>query len=183
MGWNHWRKHLRHHRHHRFGPWAWEGRFFERGEIRLALLSLLNDGPKHGYELMKQLEERSGGLYQASPGTIYPLLQQLQDEDLVASSEHEGGKRTYVPTEGGSAVLAQESETIRGMWKRVEDEEWGNWQSIWHPNASEVMRPAFRLMRTALTSMTRTRDPARADRVRDILRRAEEEIRAMDGPH
>ena len=61
----HWhRRHMRRHHHgHRFGPWAWEGRFFEKGELPLAVLSLLADGPKHGYELMKALEERCKGLY------------------------------------------------------------------------------------------------------------------------
>lgn len=70
---------------HRFGPWSLEGKFFERGEVRLALLSLLTDGPRHGYELMTVIEERSRGLHRPSAGTIYPTLQQLQDEELVIS--------------------------------------------------------------------------------------------------
>jgi len=61
------------------GPWGW-GRFFGAGEVRLALLSLLENEPKHGYQLMKDLEDRSGGLYRASAGTIYPTLQLLEDE-------------------------------------------------------------------------------------------------------
>ena len=78
--------------------WPWMGgmafgrRFFESGEVRLAILSLLSDGPKHGYQLMKDLEERSGGLYKASAGSIYPTLQQLEDEDLI-SSDQQSGKR------------------------------------------------------------------------------------------
>ena len=50
-------------------------RFFESGEVRLAILSLLSEGPKHGYQLMKEMEERSGGLYRASAGSVYPTLQ------------------------------------------------------------------------------------------------------------
>ena len=53
--------------------------------MRLAILSLLADGPRHGYELMKLLQERSGGVYRASAGTIYPTLQQLEDEGLVVA--------------------------------------------------------------------------------------------------
>ena len=92
--------HRRRHRHRsrrgrHFGPWAWAGRFFEPGEVALALLSLLEAGPKHGYELMKELEQRSHGSYRASAGTIYPKLQQLQDEGLVTSSSEDGGKRVY----------------------------------------------------------------------------------------
>ena len=69
-------------------PWGrggrW-GRFFGPGEIRLALLSMLESGSKHGYELMKELETKSGGIYKASAGAIYPALQQLEDEGLVTS--------------------------------------------------------------------------------------------------
>ena len=64
--------------------------FFRSGEVRLALLSLLEQAPGHGYDLMKRLEERSGGLYQASAGTIYPVLQQLEDEGLVRSKAGHG---------------------------------------------------------------------------------------------
>jgi len=60
------------------------GRFFGFGEARLAILSLLKEGPKHGYQLIKELEQRSGGLYRASAGTVYPTLQQLEDEKLLA---------------------------------------------------------------------------------------------------
>src|SRR3990172_740813 len=63
--------------------------FFRQGEVRLALLSLLGDGPAHGYELMKRLDERSGGMYQASAGTVYPVLQQLEDEGLIRAQEEE----------------------------------------------------------------------------------------------
>ena len=66
------------------------------GEVRLALLSLLEDGPKHGYQLMKDLEAKSGGLYRASAGATYPTLQQLEDEGLVTSEQAEG-RRAYQP--------------------------------------------------------------------------------------
>src|SRR5690349_8628883 len=78
------------------------GRFFGSGEVRLALLSMLQTGPKHGYELMKELETKSGGIYKASAGAIYPALQQLEDEGMV-TSETVGGKRTYSLTETGRA--------------------------------------------------------------------------------
>ena len=181
----HWgRGHGRHHHHsHRFGPWAWEGRFFERGEVRLALLSLLADGPRHGYELMKALEEKSQGLYTPSAGTIYPTLQQLQDEDLIASSEVEGGKRVYEIKPTGTALLAAEAATVAAIWERPKDEEWGGWGYARHPDAGIVMKPAFRLMRTAVRSVMRSKDPNRADKVRDILRQAEEDIRNLNGEH
>ncbi len=86
-------------------PWGrggrW-GRFFGPGEIRLALLSMLESGSKHGYELMKELETKSGGIYKASAGAIYPALQQLEDEGLVTSDTAAG--KADVFTDGGRQV-------------------------------------------------------------------------------
>src|SRR5579863_10718 len=77
-------------------PWGrggrW-GRFFGPGEIRLALLSLLESGPKHGYELMKELESKSGGIYKASAGAIYPRLKNSEAEGMV-TADQPSGKRT-----------------------------------------------------------------------------------------
>src|SRR5580693_9338039 len=83
-----------------FGSWAPRSRFFGPGEVRLAILSLLTDGPRHGYELMKMLAQRSGGIYRASAGTIYPTLQQLEDEELIKAEAREG-KRVFTITEEG----------------------------------------------------------------------------------
>src|SRR5215468_359821 len=75
-------------------------RFFEPGEVRLAILSLLAEGSKHGYQLMKEMTERSGGVYRASAGSVYPTLQQLEDEELIASDQ-QGGRRVYKLTRAG----------------------------------------------------------------------------------
>ena len=104
-------------------PWGrggrW-GRFFGPGEIRLALLSMLESGPKHGYELMKELETKSGGIYKASAGAIYPALQQLEDEELV-TSDAAAGKRTYSLTSAGKAELKREAESVKKIWQRAEE--------------------------------------------------------------
>src|SRR5215467_9599662 len=90
-------------------PFGWGGRarFFESGEVRLAILSLLSEGPKHGYQLMKEMEERSGGLYRASAGSVYPTLQQLEDEGLVDAAVV-GGRRVFTITEAGRLELAKD---------------------------------------------------------------------------
>jgi len=179
----HWHLHGRHryrHRRHRhgFGPWAERGRFFGPGEVRLALLSLLAERPQHGYELMRGLEERSGGTYRASAGTVYPTLQQLEDEGLAAS-EPVDGRRVYRLTEAGRAELAREAETVAAIWRRAED--WGDWGDLWDPAAGELVRPALELLKTALRSLARTEDPGRPEAIRQILRDARERIRALDG--
>ena len=83
------------------GGWA-GGRRMPRGAIRTAILVALRDQPAHGYEVMRRLEELSGGLWRPSPGSVYPHLQMLEDEGMVQSSEVEGS-RTYTLTDAGRA--------------------------------------------------------------------------------
>ncbi len=73
-----------------------------RGAIRTSILVALRDEPAHGYEVMRRLEEMSGGLWRPSPGSVYPHLQMLEDEGLVQSSDV-GGSRTYTLTDAGRA--------------------------------------------------------------------------------
>lgn len=113
--------HHGHHFHHPDGPgrgWG-EGRFgggggrggprrARRGDIRAAVLAALADGPAHGYEVMRRLEERSGGLWRPSPGSVYPMLQLLEDEGLAKGSEADG-RRSYELTEEGRAEAERRS--------------------------------------------------------------------------
>ncbi|HTS07338.1 MAG TPA: PadR family transcriptional regulator [Candidatus Eisenbacteria bacterium] len=162
-------------------PWGrggrW-GRFFGPGEIRLALLSMLEAGSKHGYELMKELETKSGGIYKASAGAIYPALQQLEDEGMI-TSEAVGGKRTYSLTAAGNAELQKESEAVKQIWRRAEQAgEWAPWMGI---EGAEVMRPAAAVMKTALKVATRgSHDAARIAKIREILERSKQELEALD---
>ena len=168
--------HRRHRRHSRRRRRSWRptGRFFGPGEVRLALLSLLGERPQHGYELMKQLEERSGGMYRASAGTVYPTLAQLQDEGMVAS-DSEGGKRIYRLTDAGREELEESAETVEDIWQRTE--QIGDWGEAFDPEAAELVRPALRLLRTVVKVAARQGDdPEVVDRVREILERAKDEI-------
>ncbi|MDQ1914480.1 PadR family transcriptional regulator [Paenibacillus sp. GD4] len=75
-------------------------RFFERGKFKIALLELLASEPMHGYQLIKAMEEKTGGLYSPSPGSIYPNLQLLEDMQLIDSSETDGKKLYHITSEG-----------------------------------------------------------------------------------
>jgi DNA-binding PadR family transcriptional regulator len=86
-----------------------------RGDIRLALLRALTDGPTHGYEVIRRLEERSGGLWRPSPGSVYPTLQMLEEQDLLRSHE-EGGKRVFELTDAGRAEV-ESGEGERFPWE------------------------------------------------------------------
>ena len=76
--------------------------------MRIAVLAVLNDQPMHGYQIMQELEERSGGGWQPSPGSIYPTLQQLADEGLIASNSVDGKNVFNLTEDGASAVAANE---------------------------------------------------------------------------
>src|SRR5579884_2464852 len=88
-----------------FGPGGRE-RFFGRGDMKYALLELVQERPMHGYEMIKALEARSGGFYSPSPGSIYPTLQMLEEGGYVTSNEVEG-KKVYTITDAGRALLAE----------------------------------------------------------------------------
>jgi len=77
------------------------GRRAGRGDIRAAILALLSEEPMHGYQIMQELESRSGGAWRVSPGSVYPTLQQLQDEALITSTEQAGGRRVFALTDAG----------------------------------------------------------------------------------
>ncbi|MEU3840299.1 PadR family transcriptional regulator [Streptomyces sp. NPDC028635] len=87
------------------GPWGGRGRGgprgrARRGDVRASILALLKDRPMHGYEMIQEIAERSGGAWKPSPGSVYPTLQLLEDEGLI-SSESEGGKKLFSLTEEG----------------------------------------------------------------------------------
>ncbi len=85
------------------------GRRFDRGDVKYVLLDLLREGPRHGYDMIKELEKRSGGLYSPSPGSVYPTLQMLEDQGLVTSTTVDG-KRTYRLTDAGYAFMEDRPE-------------------------------------------------------------------------
>jgi len=82
------------------------GRRAGRGDIRTAILVLLAEEPMHGYQIIQELTERTGGVWRPSPGSVYPTLQQLQDEELVREAPSESGKRVYELTDAGREQVA-----------------------------------------------------------------------------
>ncbi|MGW7052365.1 PadR family transcriptional regulator [Streptomyces sp. NPDC054887] len=98
------------------GPWGGGGRGrggprgrARRGDVRSSILALLADRPMHGYEMIQEIGERSGGAWRPSPGSVYPTLQLLEDEGLIVS-ESEGGKKLFTLTDSGRAEAAVASQ-------------------------------------------------------------------------
>jgi len=89
-----------------------------KGDVRAATLALLAEGPRNGYQIIQEIAERSHGIWRPSPGSVYPALQQLEDEGLVRAEE-ETGRRTYVLTGAGRAYVAGNREALAEPWAAV----------------------------------------------------------------
>ena len=86
------------------GPFFGPGRRAGRGDIRAAILTLLAEEPMHGYQVIQVISERSGGNWTPSPGSVYPTLQQLEDEGLIEAAASESGRRVFALTDDGRAA-------------------------------------------------------------------------------
>ena len=94
-------------------------RMFDGGELRLVLLKLIADEPRHGYDLIRQIEELTGGSYAPSPGVIYPTLTMLDDMGLIEAQQSDGAKKLFAITEAGRAELDANSEIVEAALARL----------------------------------------------------------------
>jgi len=92
---------------------------FDRAELRLLLLKLIAEQPRHGYDLIKAMEELSGGHYSPSPGVIYPALALLADEGLIAEQASDDQRRKFAITGPGEGALAEEAEEAERVMERL----------------------------------------------------------------
>ncbi len=92
---------------------------FGPGELRLVLLKLVSDEPRHGYELIKAIEELTEGSYSPSPGTIYPTLSLLEDEGAIAPAAGDETRKAYAATEAGQAELEDRAEEVKALFERL----------------------------------------------------------------
>ncbi len=180
----------------RFGWWTEEGAGFGprgmsagrklgSGELQLLILALLEEQPRHGYDLIKELTERSGGFYAPSPGMVYPALTYLEELGHTAV-EAEGAKKLYRITESGKAELEKNRETARAIFGQFERiaRKMERMRRFFAGEAVEEDvddRAEFRAARHALREALRAaRDasPEAQQRVLDIVKRLTDEIRA-----
>ena len=96
-------------------------RMFESGELRLVLLKLIADEPRHGYDLIRAIEEITGGEYAPSPGVVYPTLTLLQDMGLIEEAAVEGQRKPFQITDDGRAHLEERADEIEGLIERLSD--------------------------------------------------------------
>lgn len=102
------------------GPRGRGGRIFGPGDLRLVLLSLIREKPRHGYELIKELEQKFGGAYAPSPGSVYPTLTLLEEIGQLRSSESDGAKRLFRVTAEGERYLEDNESALQSALTRME---------------------------------------------------------------
>src|SRR5215510_8731282 len=91
----------------------------KRGDVRAAALALLAEGPMNGYQIIQEIGARSGGLWRPSPGSVYPALQQLEDEGLIRAESGDGGRRAYQLTDEGESYASAHPDELRAPWEVV----------------------------------------------------------------
>jgi DNA-binding PadR family transcriptional regulator len=105
-----------------FGAWLAEpgrhgrGPRAKRGDVRAAALALLAEEPMNGYQIIQAISERSDGVWRPSPGSVYPALQQLEDEGLIRAETADGGRRAYQLTDEGHAYVEAHPDEVRAPW-------------------------------------------------------------------
>ncbi|MFA1538742.1 PadR family transcriptional regulator [Actinomadura monticuli] len=104
----------------RGGPWGrgGPGGRARKGNVRAAILVLLAEEPRNGYQIIQEIHERSGGAWKPSPGAVYPALQQLADEGLIAGDES-GGRRTFHLTDEGRAHVEENADRLAEPWAEM----------------------------------------------------------------
>ncbi|MGH7000428.1 MAG: PadR family transcriptional regulator [Stellaceae bacterium] len=188
------RRFMRHrHGYGRFGWWVEEGvgfgprgvsagRKLGSGELQMLILALLEEQPRHGYDLIKELTERTGGFYVPSPGMVYPALTYLEELGHAAV-ESDGNKKLYRITDGGKAELEKNREAVRAMLAQFERvaRKMDRMRRFFAGDAVEEddrseLRAAWHALRTVVRE-TREASPEAQQRVLDIVKRTTDEIR------
>ncbi|HEV8555161.1 MAG TPA: PadR family transcriptional regulator [Actinophytocola sp.] len=154
----------------RGGRGGGRGRRSRRGDVRAAILALLAERPMHGYEMIQEIGERSGGFWRPSPGSVYPTLQLLSDEGLVTSSEGSGSKRRYELTDEGRAAAAGREGAP--PWEQIA-------QDVDPDDVS--LHSATHLLMGAMHQVLHAASPAQKARAIDVINSARRELYAILG--
>lgn len=160
------------------GPWGRGrgggprgGRVFDQGDLKYVILQLLAEKPRHGYEIIKAIEERFGGAYAPSPGTVYPTLTMLEDMGYARVIPEEGGKKVYEITDEGRKYLEENRSAVDDIFSRISEFA----QNLFGEPMMAVHR-AMKDVGRAVYVNDRKRTPEQMKQISDILERAAAEI-------
>ncbi len=142
------------------------GRRAGRGDIRAAILLLLAEEPMHGYQLIQQINERSGGTWRPSPGAIYPALNLLEDEGLIAITS-ESGRKMATLTEAGGTYVTENAEQLGTPWQDAADRP---------TSPGRALRGALEALAAAAHQVARTGTDQQATKALEVLDRARRDL-------
>jgi DNA-binding PadR family transcriptional regulator len=148
------------------GPPFGRGRKARRGDVRAAALVLLDEEPRNGYQLMQEIEERSDGAWRPSPGSVYPALQQLEDEGLVRASETEG-RRLFELTDAGRAYVEEKRDELGAPWEAFSGD---------ISDETREAGMAIKDVAIAAVQVIRSGDPAQIEQARKVLNDAKKSL-------
>ena len=156
------------------GPFRGAGRVFGQGDLRYVILQLLAEKPRHGYDIIKELEERFSGAYSPSPGTVYPTLAMLEDQGF-AVARNEEGKKVYEITDEGRRYLAENRTVVDDLFERI--------ASVGASLFGEPMMEVHRAMRDVAAAVYahagQSAEPDKLRRIREALDKAAREVRTI----
>lgn len=160
-------------RHHRRRM----GRMFQQGDLKYVILRLLEEKPRHGYEIIKELEDRFGGAYSPSPGTVYPTLTMLEDLGYAKAMQDEGGRKVYQITPEGSAYLKEHSATVDSIFERIAR----FMEGFLDTPMMEVNSAFRRVARAAYGHASKNvNDRDKLQRIKEVLERAASELEQLE---
>jgi len=152
------------------------GRVFEQGDLKYVILRLLAEKPRHGYEIIKELEDRFGGAYAPSPGTVYPTLTMLEDLGYARAMPEEGGRKIYEITDEGRKHLEEHSATVDDIFERIAKFVEG----FFDAPMADLKRSMASLGRATFYVASRSpNDKDRLAKISEILKRAAAEIEKL----
>jgi DNA-binding PadR family transcriptional regulator len=160
---------------HRRSGGAWRQSPFQKGDMKYVILDLIRDKPRHGYEIIRILEERSHGFYAPSPGAVYPTLQLMEEMGYVSAVQQDG-KKVYSLTDEGRRFLEDRVQFAEGVKKQMRD-----W---WNPENAGEMRDTmaeFGRLGRLIGGRLRKVDAEKMQRIRDVISRAYSDIETILG--
>ena len=149
------------------GSVAAKGPRVRRGDVRTAILDVLAVEPMNGYQIIQQIAERSGGAWKPSPGSVYPTVQQLEDEGLVEGTTESAGRRLLQLTEAGREYVAEHPEELAETWRPFEEGEAPEGTHDLKPVIGQVMGAVWQVV----VSGTRQQQAEAAEILADTRRR------------
>src|SRR6478609_2589091 len=159
----------------RGGPFG-GGRMFDQGHLKFVILRLLDEKPRHGYEIIKEIEDRFGGMYSPSPGTVYPTLTMLEDLGYARAMPEEGGRKIYEITDEGRKHLEEHSATVDDIFERIAKFVEG----FFDAPMADLKRAMASLGRATFYVASRSpNDRERISRISEILKKAASDIERL----